>query len=136
MASQVAHPDRSGINRFGEDHIRPDYYEDEFGMRHPYADNLDHSVMWSADPRSEASHEKHFGKGPRNFSRTDEHLKEEVCEAFLMSPDLDPQNIEVGVLDGVVTLKGTVRLKEDLILAHDLALGVSGIKDVINLIGR
>lgn len=136
MATQGAHPDRSGINRFGEDHIRPDYYEDEYGMRHPYVENLDHSAPWSSDPRSEASREKHHGKGPRNFSRNDEHLKEEVSEAFLMSPELDPQNIDVAVKDGVVTLRGSVRIREDRFLAEDLALDVSGVKDVINLISK
>ena len=67
------HPDRSGINRFGEDHITPDYVEDEYGMRRPRIGELDHPVDWSQDPRSEASLEKpqsHRGKGPRNYSRS------------------------------------------------------------------
>lgn len=137
MATPQGYPDRSGINRYGEDKIRPDIYEDEYGMRHPYVHNLEHSVEWSSDPRSEASREKsHHGKGPRNFSRTDEILKEEVCEVFLMNPDLDPGDIDVSVQDCVVTLKGRVRIREDRYLAEDLARDVSGVKDVINLISR
>ena len=132
MATPQGYPDRSGINRYGEENIRPDYYEDEYGMRHPYIHNLEHTVEWSSDPRSEAASEKlHHGKGPRNFSRTDENLREEVCEAFLMNPDLDPENIDVTVKDGVVTLKGHVRIREDRYLAEDLAREVNGVTDVI-----
>lgn len=58
MTAPQGHPDRSGINRFGEDHIRPDYYEDELGMRHPWVEGLERHIEWSRDPRSEASGEK------------------------------------------------------------------------------
>ncbi len=136
MATPQGYPDRSGINRYGEEKIRPDYYEDEYGMRHPYVHDLDHSVEWSSDPRSEASREKHHGKGPRNFSRSDDILKEEISEAFLMNPVLDPEDIEVSVLDGVATLKGRVRSREDRYLAEDLARDVSGVRDVENFISK
>jgi osmotically-inducible protein OsmY len=137
MGTSPDYPDRSGINRFGEDHIRPDYYEDEQGMRHPLVKGLEKHVAWSRDTRSEASHEKrHQGKGPRNFSRSDDYLREEVCEAFLLNPDLDPEQIDVSVQDGVVTLSGHVRIREDRYLAEDIAHNISGVKDVVNLISR
>ncbi len=136
MGRHQDYPDRSGINRHGEEKIRPDIYEDEFGMRHPRLGKLGHSIEWSSDPRSESSFENHRGKGPRNFSRTDEHLREEVCELFLMNPDLDPRDIVVSVREGVVTLEGRIHRREDRYLAEDLAYGVTGVKDVINLIAR
>lgn len=140
MQRSQDYPDRSGINRYGEEKIRSDIYEDEFGMRHPRLGNLEHSVEWSSDPRSEAAHEghreNHRGKGPRNFSRTDERLREEVCELFLMHPDLDPGEIDVSVQNGVVTLDGEVFRREDRFLAEDLALQVNGVKDVMNNLSR
>ena len=126
MGTPQGHPDRSGINRFGEENIHASDYT-----------GLDPAVPWSSDPRSEASRETHHrGKGPRNFSRDDEHLREEVCEVFLMNPDLDAENIEVEVKDSVVTLRGHARVREDRWLAEDLASEVSGVKDVVNLISR
>ncbi len=126
MARAHGYPDRSGINRYGEEHIRPGSFE-----------GLDHSVAWSSDPRSEASGEKHHhGKGPRNFSRTDDLLREEVCEALLRSPELDAGNIEVDVKDALVTLKGHVRFRDDRYLAEDMARDVIGVKDVENRISR
>lgn len=136
MTRPQGSPDRSGINRFGEDHIRPDYYEDELGMRHSRVEGLERHVEWSKDTRSEASREHHRGKGPKNFSRNDQSLREEVCETFLMNPDLDPEHLDVRVEDGVVTISGHVRIREDRFLAEDLARDVSGVKDVVNLISR
>jgi hypothetical protein len=136
MGRQQNYPDRSGINRYGEENIRPDIYEDEAGMRHPLLGKIEHSIEWSSDPRSESAAENHRGKGPRNFSRSDELLREKVCELFLMDPDLDPGEIEVSVNDGLVTLNGHVFRREDRYLAEDLAFYVSGVKDVINLLSR
>ncbi len=59
MRKKEGHPDRSGINRYGEQGILFDYYEDEFGMRHP-REELEPSIDWSHDPRSESSRERHF----------------------------------------------------------------------------
>lgn len=115
--------DRSGINRFGEEKIRPDHFHD-----------LQKTVDWSQDPRSESAHEGHRGKGPKSFSRTDENLREEVCEAFLLSHDLDPEFMEVQVKDAVVVLTGRARTRGDKWLAEELAFGVSGVKDVQNRI--
>lgn len=137
MVTREESPDRSGINRFGEQNIRPDYYEDELGMRHPRVEGLERHVEWSRDPRSEASSEKHYrGKGPKNFIRNDESLREEVCEALLMNPDLDPENLEVKVNEGVVFLSGHVRVPEDRYLAEDLARDISGVNEVVNHISR
>lgn len=134
---QKDYPDRSGINRFGEQNIKPDYIEGKDGMRRSRIGNLEHSRPWSQDSRSESSSEKHhYGKGPRNFSRSDDFLKEEVCEAFLHNPDLDPSDIDVSVDQGVVTLKGFIRHRQDKYLAEELALDVSGVKDVMNLLSR
>lgn len=137
MGAPQGHPDRSGINRFGEENIKPDYYEDESGMRHPRVGGLEPSIDWSSDPRSESFREKtHHGKGPRNYTRTDKYLREEVCEALLLNPELDPERIDVEVEEGVVTLRGHVHHRHDRWLAEDIVREVSGVKDVVNLIAR
>jgi hypothetical protein len=137
MAALQGHPDRSGINRHGEKDIRPDYYEDQRGIRHHIVTPLSAPVEWSRDPRSESSREKSYhGKGPRNFSRSDELLREEVCEAFLLSRELDPEHIDVEVNDAVVILRGRVRRRLDRYLAEDLASEVSGVREIVNQITR
>lgn len=82
MATPQGYPDRSGINRFGEDHIRPDYYEDESGMRHPYVEDLNHSVEWSGDPRSEASRENKHSRNEKNIFQGGKNMRDQGTPRF------------------------------------------------------
>lgn len=111
-----------GINRYGEERIHPSSYEDERGMRH-----------WSDDLRSEASQERNFrGKGPKNYIRTDERIKEAVCERLTYSHDVDATDFEVHVSEGLVTLSGTVNSRQEKRLAEYLIEDLPGVVDVHN----
>lgn len=121
-----------GTNRFGEESISPDYYEDERGMRHSRS-GVDHAdYNWSRDPRSEASSESHFGKGPKGYQRSDERIHEDVCEALMRDFDLDASDIDVVVEKGIVTLKGEVDSRQEKKLAEHVAENVRGVRDVYN----
>jgi hypothetical protein len=72
------------------------------------------------------------GRGPRNYRRTDERIHEDVCERFTEDPRVDAFDIEVRVKDGEVTLTGNVSSREQKRRAEDVALSVSGVRDVIN----
>jgi hypothetical protein len=51
----------------------------------------------------------HRGRGPKNYSRSDTRIEEDVHERLMHDP-LDASGIEVSVKDGEVTLTGTVKL--------------------------
>lgn len=136
----------SGLNRFGEqrvrhdsyqdDQFRNDYdptYEDEYGMRHPYEHGGRYN-RWSDDIRSEASRENHYGKGPKGYQRSDSRIFEEACELLTESPDVDASEIEVGVHEGVITLSGEVLGRRDKRTAEDLLDNISGVRDIQNQI--
>lgn len=74
----------------------------------------------------------HFGKGPKGWKRSDERIKEEVCEALYHSRDVDASNIEVEVKDGCVYLKGEVDSRDTKRLAEDTVENVAGVRDVQN----
>lgn len=74
----------------------------------------------------------HAGKGPKGYRRSDERIREEVCEILTRNRDLDASNVEVSVSDGVVSLSGTVEDRRSKRLAEDLAEDVSGARDVHN----
>jgi hypothetical protein len=74
----------------------------------------------------------HFGKGPKGWKRSDERIKEDVCEALYRSYDVDATHIDVAVNQGVVTLSGTVDSRDTKRLAEDVAEGVGGVHDVQN----
>lgn len=72
------------------------------------------------------------GRGPKGYTRTDDRIREDVCERLSMDDDVDATDIEVRVENGEVTLVGTVQTRSMKHHAEDLAEDVSGVKDVHN----
>ncbi len=76
----------------------------------------------------------HYGRGPRGYRRSDERLQEEINDRLTEHGELDATDIEVRVMDGEVTLTGTVMDRQSKRLAEDLAEGVMGVSQVHNQI--
>ena len=72
----------------------------------------------------------HRGRGPKDWSRDDQRIYEEVCERLLHDRLIDARGMEVEVDDGVVTLKGEARAAADPLLAERLVRETPGVKDV------
>jgi hypothetical protein len=72
------------------------------------------------------------GRGPKGYTRTDERIREDVCDRLSMDDDIDASEIEVRVKDGEVTLEGTVPTRSMKHQAEDLVENLSGVKDVHN----
>jgi osmotically-inducible protein OsmY len=73
-----------------------------------------------------------FGKGPRGYVRSDERIREDVCELLSFNDELDATDISVTVAKGEVTLEGTVPDRHSKRLADDIADSVNGVTDVHN----
>jgi hypothetical protein len=76
----------------------------------------------------------HRGKGPVGYQRSDERIRESVCEALTDDEHVDASGIEVTVRNGEVTLAGTVPERRMKRLAEDCVENVSGVRDVHNQI--
>jgi hypothetical protein len=74
----------------------------------------------------------HRGRGPAGFQRSDERIKELVCEALTDHDEVDATDIEVSVRNGEVTLAGTVDDRRMKRLAEECVENVRGVKDVQN----
>jgi len=72
------------------------------------------------------------GLGPKNYQRSDERIREDVCERLTMDHDVDATEIEVAVEGAIVTLNGSVNERHAKRLAEDIAESVRGVKDVQN----
>ena len=72
------------------------------------------------------------GRGPRNYQRSDERIREDVCERLTHHRDIDATDIDIGVRGGVVTLSGQVEDKHAKRLAEDIAEEVMGVTEVQN----
>ena len=72
--------------------------------------------------------------GPKGYQRSDERIREDLCERLAMSSRVDVRNVEVTVTAGVVTLAGTVCDRQQKYRIEDMADEVFGVKDVHNQI--
>jgi len=74
----------------------------------------------------------YVGRGPRGYQRSDERIREDVCERMCDCGELDASDIDVRVSNAEVTLAGTVHDRQDKRLAEDLVDEVSGVREVHN----
>jgi hypothetical protein len=77
-------------------------------------------------------YEGHRGRGPKDYQRSDDRVREEICDCMTDDPLLDASDVDVRVASGVVTLSGTVSSRAEKRRAEDVAERVSGVKDVTN----
>lgn len=72
------------------------------------------------------------GRGPKGYSRSDDRIREDVCDRLSVDDDVDASEIEVRVQAGEVTLEGSVPTRTMKHQAENLADEVLGVKDVHN----
>jgi len=72
------------------------------------------------------------GRGPKGFQRSDDRIREDVCERLTEHPEVDATDIEVKVSNGEVTLSGTIEDRQTKRMAEQVAENVFGVKDVHN----
>lgn len=98
----------------------------------------DEVSSWFGDEDAERRRERdrqraqYRGKGPKNYSRSDERIKEDINDRLSDDPFIDASDIEVTVAKGEVTLTGTVGHRSSKRRAEDIAESVSGVKQVEN----
>lgn len=92
--------------------------------------------QWSAQGSSwnqgRYTRSQETGRGPKGYRRSDERLREDVCEALSHHRDIDASEVEVNVSEGVLTLTGTVEHRQMKRAIEDIVDHISGITDVKN----
>jgi len=73
----------------------------------------------------------HRGKGPKNYQRSDERVKELLCERLHEDPEIDASEVTVNVQGGKITLEGTVDSRRTKNAIEDVAEQI-GSQDVQN----
>jgi hypothetical protein len=72
------------------------------------------------------------GRGPKGYRRSDDRIREEICERLTQHPDIDASDMEIQVVNAEVILLGTVEDRNQKRMAEDIAESVSGVQDVRN----
>jgi hypothetical protein len=75
---------------------------------------------------------RYSGRGPKGYQRTDERIREEVCERLTDHGGVDACDIEVDVHAGEVTLRGTAPDRWQKRMAEDAIGDLPGVRDVHN----
>ncbi len=76
--------------------------------------------------------QSHRGRGPKNYSRSDDRIQDDVCDRLSDDESVDASGIEVSVSEREVTLSGEVDSKQAKRAAEDCAEAVSGVNHVQN----
>lgn len=88
-----------------------------------------HESHWRAE---EIDRGPHWGKGPKGYKRSDERIKEDVCDVIAQQGHVDATDVDVRVENAVVILSGTVASRDDKRALEHLADRVHGIHDIRN----
>lgn len=122
-----------------------DYLESERGYDHRNRERgwwdrtSDEISSWFGDEEAEQRRRmdaqrqgEHRGRGPRNYKRSDERIKEDINDRLTDHYFLDASDIEVEVSNSEVVLTGTVDSRYAKRQAEDIAEDVSGVTNVEN----
>lgn len=132
---------QSGVNQDDYSASR-DFYGEDGGARGAYRGGgyrsggyggRDEPIGAGANPYlTEITEGEHRGRGPKNYTRSDDRIREDVSDRLSDAGDLNASDIEVAVKGAEVTLSGTVDSRRAKRRAEDLADDVSGVKHVQN----
>lgn len=108
------------------------YYEPRSGWGDPSAWGAE-TAPWDRRRSTESTGGgPHAGRGPRGYQRSDERIREDVCDVLCDHGYVDASEIEVTVQSGEVTLTGIVRERAQKRMAEDAVERVAGVRDVHN----
>jgi hypothetical protein len=72
------------------------------------------------------------GRGPRGYQRSDERIREDVCELLTYHGEIDASSMEVEVRQGTVILRGMVDSGRVRRLTEEAIEEIPGVRDVEN----
>lgn len=136
MAPSDTYRPSYGLSRgswFGHD---DDAYGDwrSYGERRGFFERAgDEIASWFGDEDAARRRDMdHRGRGPSDYTRSDERIREDVNDRLTHDWRIDARNVRVTVSDGEVTLDGTVDSRTAKRRAEDLADEVTGVGHVQN----
>jgi len=93
----------------------------------------DEVASWFGDDDAARRREQdHRGRGPGNYTRSDQRIMEDACDRLTDDRGVDASKVDLTVKDGEVTLTGTVADRWQKRRAEDCVDHISGVKHVQN----
>jgi len=76
----------------------------------------------------------HKGKGPRDYRRSEDRIREDVCDRLADDDYVDASDIRIEIHNDEVILSGNVNSREEKRRAEDIVESISGVRNVENRI--
>jgi osmotically-inducible protein OsmY len=130
-------PGRSGSASQGRQGSGRQYESQSFDQPYPpgFQDNYGSSqraTRYGSGREGSSAFGSHYGKGPKGYTRSDERLKEVICEKLTDDPMIDASEINIEVTSQVVKLTGTVDDRSTKYEVEELIERCGGVKDIDN----
>lgn len=84
--------------------------------------------------RSDKINGPHKGKGPKDYRRSEDRIREDVCDRLADDDYVDASDIRIDIQNNEVILSGTVNSREEKRRAEDIVESISGVHNVENRI--
>jgi len=119
-----------GPNAYGQGSLATEREPTSYGQQHNWAG----VGNWGpgAYGSSSQSRSSFSGRGPRDYQRSDERIREDANDALTRDPEIDASDIQVSVSNGEITLKGEVEDRRAKRRAEDCVEQLAGVRDVHN----
>jgi hypothetical protein len=112
--------------------------DDDDRRRNYRSDNRQGSQQYASGMSSAGSSFRptgeHRGKGPKGYQRSDDRIREDVCDRLYEDGHVDASDIDVKVEGSEVVLSGSVRSREEKRRAEDVVENIMGVRHVENRI--
>lgn len=118
--------------RFGRREI-PDHEHAEYGQSQYYGEPYPRGYsgeQYRGAREAWMRQGPYTGRGPRNYRRSDDSIKDEICQRLTSHGQVDARNIQIDVHDGQVTLRGSVDNRQMKRMAEDSIESVPGVQDI------
>ena len=122
----------SDQNRFGSQANQGGNWQHEDSRQSGYGNSFKSNNNWQNSNDDTNSQGEHRGKGPKDYKRSDDRIREDVCDRLSDDGRIDASNIDVRVSGNEVILSGSVDSKDVKRRAEDVAESVSGVSNVQN----
>lgn len=140
----------SGMSEYGGRRERRDWEDRDYGRmdrdrdrdrgdRSWWDKTRDEVSSWFGDDDAERRRmmderrsENYRGRGPKDYKRSDDRIREDVCDRLSDDPYIDASDINVRVEGSEVILSGNVESREAKRRAEDMVESISGVSNVQN----
>jgi osmotically-inducible protein OsmY len=119
-----------GQNAYGQGGLVTEREPSSYGQQHSWAG------VGSGGPggygSTNSARSTYSGRGPKDYQRSDERIREDANDALTRDPEIDASDIQVSVSKGEITLKGEVEDRRAKRRAEDCVEQLAGVRDVHN----